>query len=164
MKRGSREYNRRVQEVEDMLASGKYSSVEMGEAGGYVAIEKSPAKHKPEEIEAARILSDKGYKVILKDEACEGKTPDGYVFSLAYEQKTPVGGSAANFKHALSHAAAKPDAEVAVVYMKSGWSTHTRSSVEDGIRLFEQHSSKRFKEIIVVSDNGHIHKHVHNDI
>ena len=39
-----------------MLASGKYSSVEMGKGGGYVAIEKSPARHKAEELEAARIL------------------------------------------------------------------------------------------------------------
>lgn len=39
-----------------MRASGRYSSVEMGKGSGYVAIEKNPARHKPEEKEAARIL------------------------------------------------------------------------------------------------------------
>lgn len=159
---GSKEYSRRIKEVDDMLASGKYESVEMGEKGGYLAIEKSPAKHKPEEIEAARILADKGYKVILKDESGEGRTPDGYVFSLAFEQKTPNGGTAQNFKKALDHAASKPDTQVAVVYMKSGVSHHTKQTVEDGIVLFEQHNSKRFVEILVVTGDGKIHKHRHN--
>lgn len=66
-KNGSSTYLKRQAEVEAMRARGKHSSVEMGKGGGYVAIEKSPAKHKPEELEAARILSDKGYKVTLVD-------------------------------------------------------------------------------------------------
>ena len=49
-------YQKRQKGIEMMLASGKYSSVEMGKGGGYVAIEKSPARHKAEELEAARIL------------------------------------------------------------------------------------------------------------
>ena len=52
-----------------MRDSGRYSSVEMGKGGGWIAIEKSTARHKPEELEAARILADKGYKVTLKNEA-----------------------------------------------------------------------------------------------
>lgn len=165
LKNGSAEYRRRENEVIEMLKSGRYSSVVMTNKGGYVAIENSTMAHKPEELEAAQILADKGYKVILKDEgSTEGKTPDGYVFSLSYEQRTPRGGTADNFKKALSHAASKPGTQVAVVYMKQGYSQHTRQSVEDGIKLFEQHSKKRFQKIIVVSDNGHIHRHIHNDV
>lgn len=68
-RQGSSTYLKRQAEVEAMRASGKYSSIEMSKGGGYVVIEKSTARHMPEELEAARILADKGYKVILKDEA-----------------------------------------------------------------------------------------------
>lgn len=158
-KSGSSTYRKRQQEVEAMRASGKYSSVEMGKGGGYLAIEKSKAKHKPEEMEVARILADKGYKVILKDESGFTKTPDGYLFNVSFEQRTPQGNSAQNFKKALGHAADK-NADVLVAYMKG--SGHTRKSVEDGIRKFEVNSSKRFKQIIVVTENGKIHRHKHN--
>lgn len=43
--------------------------------GKYVAIEKSPERHKPEELETARILTDKGYKVVLKNESGQVRTP-----------------------------------------------------------------------------------------
>lgn len=78
LKIGSREYRKRESEVNDMIASGKYQSVKMSSGGGYVAVEKSTFKHKPEELEAANILAGKGYKVILKNESGIGKTPDGY--------------------------------------------------------------------------------------
>lgn len=68
-RQGSSTYRKRQTEVEAMRASGRYSSVEIGRGGGWLAIERSTARHKPEELEAARILADKGYKVILKDEA-----------------------------------------------------------------------------------------------
>lgn len=87
-RQGSSTYRKRQAEAEAMRKSGKYSSVEMGKGGGYVAIEKSTARHKPEELEAARILADKGYKVTLKDEATglHGvKTPDGYLFKTSFE-------------------------------------------------------------------------------
>lgn len=142
-----------------MRASGRYSSVEMGKGGGYVAIEKSPARHKPEELEAAHILADKGYKVTLKNEAGFTKTPDGYLFSVSFEQRTPQGSSAQNFKKALGHAADK-NADVLVTYMKGN--RHTRKSVEDGIRKFEMNNSKRFKQIIIVTESGKIHRHKHN--
>lgn len=106
-RQGSSTYRKRQAEVEAMRASGKYSSIEMSKGGGYVAIEKSTARHKPEELEAARILADKGYKVILKDEASLGhkvKTPDGYLFSASFEQRTPQGSSISNVKNALAHA------------------------------------------------------------
>lgn len=164
LKPGSRAYNASRAEADDMLASGAYSSVEFDMAsGGYVAIEKSPARHKPEELECANMLASKGYKVILKDESTRGKTPDGYVFAVAFEQRTPNGGTGQNFKKALDHVAEKPDAEVAVIYMKEGRSTHTRQTVVEGLKLFEAHRPKRFKDILVVTDKGHIHRHKHND-
>ena len=65
-------------------------SVEMGRGGGWLAIEKSTARHKPEELEAARILADKGYKVTLKDEAGSEKTVDGYLSTASFEKRTPT--------------------------------------------------------------------------
>lgn len=158
-RQGTSTYRKRLAEVATMRASGQYSSVEMGKGGGWLAIEKSTARHKPEELEAARILADKGYKVTLKDEGGQVRTPDGYLFSASFEQRTPQGSSAQNFKKALGHAADK-DADVLVAYMKGRG--HTRQSVEDGIRKFESVNRKRFKQIIVVTEDGKIHRHKHN--
>ena len=158
-KQGTSTYQKRQAEVAAMRASGRYSSVEMGKGGGYVAIEKSLARHKPEELEAARILADKGYKVVLKNEAGSERTVDGYLFTASFEQRTPTGSTAQNFKKALGHATDK-NADVLVAYMKGNG--HTRKSVEDGIKKFEEHNSKRFKQIIVVTENGKIHRHKHN--
>lgn len=158
-KQGTSTYRKRQAEVEAMRRSGNYSSVEMGKGGGYVAVEKSSMKHRPEELEAARILADKGYKVVLKNEAGYAKTPDGYLFTASFEQRTPQGSSAQNFKKALGHAAEK-DADILVAYMKG--SKHTRQSVEDGIRKFEARNQKRFNQIIIVTEDGRIHRHKHN--
>lgn len=130
---GTSTYRKRQAEVETMRASGLYSSVEMGKGGGYVAIEKSPARHKPEELEAARILADKGYKVTLKNESGQVRTPDGYLFNASFEQRTPIGNSARNIRSALYHGRDKK-ADIPVLYMKGNG--HTRKSVEDGIRYF----------------------------
>lgn len=161
---GSQEYNRRQREVSAMLASGKYSSVEFSRSGGgYVAIEKSAAKHKSEEIEAAKILANKGYKVILKDESKplhKVKTPDGYLFSASFEQRTPTGSAASTVKNALLHARDKR-ADIAVIYTKN--STFTRQSIDEGITKYERVSNYRLKKIIVVSPSGRIHLHKHND-
>lgn len=143
-----------------MQDSGNYKSVEMGEGGGYLAIEKSPVNHKIEEIEAGRVLADKGYKVILKDEGGTGKTPDGYLFSLTFEQRTPTLDKSSNIRNALFHARNK-GAEVAVIY--TNHNVTSRESIEEGVRLYENAHTYRFKSIIVVSDNGHLHRHVHND-
>lgn len=161
-KNGSSTYRRREVEADAMRRSGKYSSVEMGKGGGYVAIEKSPARHMPEELEATKILADRGYKVTLKNEAGLGhkiKTPDGYLFSASFEQKTPKGNTDINIRSSLYHARDKK-ADVPVLYMKG--SGHTRQSVENGIRAFESASKYRFKQIIVVTEDGRIHRHKHN--
>ena len=89
------------------------------------------------------------YKVILKDEVGSEKTVDGYLFTASFEQRTPTGSTAQNFKKALEHATDK-NADVLVAYMKGNG--HTQKSVEDGIRKFEPHNSKRFKQIIIVTE------------
>jgi hypothetical protein len=161
-KSSSSTYRRRQEEISTMRASGKYSSVEMSKGGGYVAIEKSTSRHKPEELEAARILADKGYKVTLKNETGLGhkiKTPDGYLFSASFEQRTPKGNTDINIRSSLYHVRDKK-ADVPILYMKG--SGHTRQSVENGIRAFESASKYRFKQIIVVTEDGRIHRHKHN--
>lgn len=161
-KSSSSTYRRRQEEISTMRASGKYSSVEMSKGSGYVAIEKSTSRHKPEELEAARILADKGYKVTLKNEAGLGhkiKTPDGYLFSASFEQRTPKGNTDINIRSFLYHVRDKK-ADVPILYMKG--SGHTRQSVENGIRAFESASKYRFKQIIVVTEDGRIHRHKHN--
>lgn len=165
LKTGSLEYNRRKnKEVEELRASGKYSSVDFSEkGGGYVAIEKSNGKHPIEEIEAAKILANKGYKVILKDESKplhKVKTPDGYLFSASFEQRTPTGSAANTVKNALFHARDKR-ADIAVIYTKS--SAFTRQSIDAGIKDYERRASYRLQKIIVVSPSGRIHLHKHND-
>lgn len=158
-RQGSSTYRKRQAEVAAMRASGRYSSVEMGKGGGYVSVEKSTAKHKPEELEAARILADKGYKVTLKDEGGQVRTPDGYLFSASFEQRTPTKDGANTIRNALYHARNK-GADVAVIYSRNH--AFTRGSVENGIKLYEQSHDYKFKRIIVVADNGNVHRYRHN--
>jgi len=159
---GSKEFTARQSEVQQLENSGLYSSVEFSKkGGGYVAVEKSSYKHKLEELEAARFLSDKGYKVILKDEAGELKTPDGKIFKYSFEQRTPEGSTASNFAKSLEHAKLKK-ADIALVYMK--YNLHTKQSVVEGIKKYESHKTNthRFNEIIIVTPDGRIHRHKHN--
>ena len=161
--RGDKTYRKRLAEVGEMRASGKYSLVEMGKGGGWYAIEKSHAPHHPEEIEAAKILADKGYKVILKNEAGLGlkiKTPDGYIFRASFEQRTPKSDGAVGVERALKHAREKK-ADIALIYDKN--KLYDRADVENGILKYEHYNKYRFKQIIVVSSNGNIHRHKHND-
>ena len=160
LKTGSRNYNGRRKKVAEMLSSGLYSSVTFSEeGGGYVAIQKSKTKHKPEEIEAAHLLAKKGYEVVLKDEAGSKSTIEGYLFSISYEQRTPIHDGANTIRNALFHARDKK-ADIAVIYSKDH--TFTRKSVDEGLKLFEGASVHRFKEIIVIADNGNIHRRKHN--
>ncbi|MBQ9255152.1 MAG: hypothetical protein IJ180_10330 [Bacteroidales bacterium] len=161
LKQGSREYNKRKEEVYQMQKSGKYSSVKMTDRGGYVAIEKSRAKHKAEEIEAAEILANKGYKVILKDEVGDVRTPDGYLFKVSFEQRTPRGEGFKNVNNSLEHAKIK-NAEITVIYDK--YNKYNRKNIDDGIKYYESLNKYRFKEIIVVTKGGRVHKHKHNNI
>ncbi len=160
---GSTAYNNRLAEVAEMRASGKYSSVEMSENGtGWVAIEKSSAKHKPEEIEAAHHLADKGYKVTLTDEAGSEVVKDGKLFTASFEQRTPTASGSKGINKALEHAK-KKGADVAVIYDKHR--TYNRSEVEAGIRQYESYASNkyRFQKIIVIGSTGNVHVHKHNN-
>jgi hypothetical protein len=157
---GSKQYPARELEVQQMINSGKYSSVEFSKkGGGYVAVENSLMDHKPEELDAARFMANKGYKVTLKNEAGEMRTPEGKIFNYSFEQRTPEGNTAKNFTTSLRHARDKK-ADIALVYMK--YNRHTRQSVVDGLKDFEKTSKYRFKQIIVVTPDGRIHRHRHN--
>ena len=158
-RQGTSTYQKRFEEVGRLRMSGRYSSVDIGKGGGWLAIEKSRFPHKPEEIEAARILGDKGYKVMLKNESGMERTPDGYLFKASFEQRTPQGGSYRNVVKGLEHAK-KKSSDIAVLYDKHG--VHTRSSIEKGLSQYEYLNKYRFKEIIVISKDGRIHRHKHN--
>lgn len=145
--------------VEAMKASGKYSEVEMTSNGGIFAVEKGKFRHKPEEVEAGKHMAKAGYQVTLKDETGDVKTPDGYVYSFTFEQRTPTKGGV-SFKYALKHAASKK-ANVAVIYDKH--QVYHRYDVENGLKQFELHSKYRFKKIIVVSKSGNVYEHSHNN-
>ncbi len=149
-------------QVEEMKSSGNYSTVEMTNNGGIFAVEKGKARHKPEEIEAGRHMAKAGYHVTLKDETGYTKTPDGYVYSFAFEQKTPnvdIGGARSVLK-AMEHARRKP-ADVVVIYDKH--SVYHRNIIDAGISLYERHiSNYRFKRIIVISKSGNVYEHSHN--
>ena len=90
LKSGSKEYTARELEVKQMRESGLYSVVHLSKSGGgYYAIQKSEKKKTVDEIKAAQLMANKGYKMILKDEAGELTTPDGWVFKYTYDQNTP---------------------------------------------------------------------------
>ena len=152
-------YRKRSEEVAAMMKSGRYSSVEMGRGGGYVAIEESKMSHKAEEIEAAWILADKGYKVILKDEAGQVRTPDGYIFTAAFEQRTPDTEGYRGFVKALEHAKSK-GAEIALIYDKHH--VYHRATIQQGLREYERFNSYRFKRVMIISNDGKLHKWAHD--
>lgn len=147
-------------QVEEMKASGKYSTVEMTNNGGIYAVEKGKARHKLEEIEAGRHMAKAGYHVTLKDETGHVKTPDGKVFSFTFEQKTPDVGGARSVLKAMEHARSK-QSDVVVIYDKH--SVYHRNIIDRGISLYEQYiHNYRFKRIIVVSKSGNVYEHSHN--
>lgn len=141
LKGGSREYNRREIAFQQLMNTGRYSYGYFSQkGGGYVLVEKSTARHKPEEIEAARLMADKGYKVTLKDEAGTMKTPDGKIFDATFEQRTPDGTQnlADNIMNALRHGRDKKS-DMVVIYQKNG--RHLRQAVEQGIKMYESKSN-----------------------
>lgn len=145
--------------AKEMRDSGLYSEVTTTKDGGIFAIEKGKAKHKPEEIDAGKYMAKAGYQVTLKDETGYVTTPDGFVYSFTYEQRTPTKGGK-SFKYALDHAE-KKGAKVAVIYDKH--QVYHRQDVENGIKQFENHKKYRFERIIVVSKSGNVYEHSHNE-
>lgn len=166
LKHGSREYRKRLDEIKSMQENGKYSSVTIGTHGGYLAIEKSNSQHKVEEIEAGQFLADNGYKVILTSEDGHKATGDGTLFSIGYEQRTPTKGTTHGVLKAIGHARIKvmkgaKEVKIPVIYDKNR--LYNKTMIDEGIKLYERLNKIRFKEIIVVSANGNIHRHKHND-
>lgn len=165
LQEGSREYNKRLKEVHKLEASGKYSSVIFSQnGGGYVAIEKNQEERDPDELKAARILADNGYKIELltsKGKPNGKKSPEGYLFQKLYDQKTPTRtvDLSSTIKNALS-TAREQEVKVVVLYSKNH--VFSKEDVARAIRRFEGTSSYRFDDILVVADNGHIHRHKHN--
>lgn len=165
---GSREYSRREVEFNQLRNSGRYSSGYFSDkGGGYVLVERSSMPHEKDEIEAAMYLADKGYIVTLMDESNKDrgskvKTPDGKVFEATFEQRTPDGSqnTPENIRSALRHGRDKRS-DMVVIYQKHG--RHSRQAVEQGIRMYEQQSRHRFQQIMIVTRDGRIHRHKHND-
>lgn len=146
-------------QVEEMKASGKYSTVEMTKNGGIFAVEKGKARHKLEEIEAGQHMAKAGYQVTLKDETGAVKTPDGYIYSFTFEQRTPSTKGSRSVMKALEHAKSKP-ADIAVIYDKNY--VYHRETIEQGLSLYEHYNDYRFKRIIVISKSGNVYEHSHN--
>lgn len=165
---GSREYSRREVEFNQLMRSGQYSSGYFSsKGGGYVLVERSSMAHSKEENEAAQYMADKGYIVTLTDESNKNrdskvKTPDGMVFNATFEQRTPDGkqNTPENIRSALRHARDK-HSDMVVIYQKHG--KHTREAVEQGIKMYEAQSKHRFQQIIIVTQDGRIHRHKHNN-
>lgn len=163
--KGSTAHKNRINEVNMMKASGNYSAVKMFNTG-WVAIEKSNRKHSRPEVEAAIHLARKGYKVTLIDEGGQLKSPDGKIFNFVYEQRTPKDalgskGVQKSIEHARKKVTADQNIDVALIYDK--YRRFNRKDVEEGIVLYEMYNRHRFKKIIIVSSNGNIHIHKHND-
>ena len=165
---GSKNYKARLGDFKEKMMSGDYSEGYFSDkSGGYYLVEKSSAEHSDEEVEAAKILADKGYIVKLKDEGGNMSTPDGEVFSYTYEQRTPDKASGPNgvmkcIEHATKKVHKKVKIDVSLIYDKHR--RFTKSDIEQGIKLYEQYNRRtRFKQIIVVSPSGRVHRHKHND-
>lgn len=173
LKNGSKNWNKSSKLFTNLVGSGRYMSNAYFSTvgGGFVLEENSSKPHSTDERYVARVLADHGRKVILRDEAGTATTPDGEIISIGmYEQRTPEldkeqkkgvkpFDKVANMRNALGHARDK-NADVAVVYMKNN--LHDIKSVKAGIVSFEGKSKYRFKEIIVVTSDGRVHRHKHN--
>lgn len=51
--------------------------------------------------------------------------------------------------------------KIPVIYDKNR--LYNKTMIDEGIKLYERLNKIRFKEIIVVSANGNVHRHKHND-
>lgn len=160
-----------------MIASGEYDVARsyLSPSGGSLLFSKEHNIVK-EEIEAGRILADKGYEVVLTPEGTADSVlkmskrggyrfPEGTISLVSFEQKTPNpgkrddAGRAQNVKKALDHAAAK-GAEIALIYDKNK-ALH-RQDIGTGMGLFEKRSDYRFKAVVTINAKGEIHEWYHD--
>ena len=160
-----------------MIAGGGYDVARsyLSPSGGSLLFSKEHNIVK-EEIEAGRILADKGYEVVLTPEGTvdsvlkvskrgQYKFPEGTISLVTFEQKTPNPGRtddvgrAQNVKRALDHAAVK-GAEIALIYDKH--KVLHRQDISAGLRIFEEHSDYRLKAIVTINAKGEIHEWYHD--
>lgn len=155
-------YQNRLREYTAKMSSVGYSDGYFSkESGGFYVVVKSRYPHKREEIEAARILADKGYKVYLQDEVGSFSKGDGILFTFSYEQSTPDKANGAHgVKKCLGHAKEK-GVQIALIYDK--YERFNEKIVNDGIAEYEKHvKNYRFARIIVIESNGRIVNYRHN--
>nr|DAG36488.1 MAG TPA: hypothetical protein [Caudoviricetes sp.] len=144
-------------------------------SGGSLLFEKGHNVVK-EEIEAGRLMADKGYEVVLTPEGGTDtirkvtkrgseKFPDGTIDFISYEQKTPnpaktdATSRAKNVNNALEHAM-KKGADVAFIYDKHG--VLHREDIDSGIHIFENRMPYRFKAILTLNAHGDVHEWYHD--
>ncbi|MCM1337719.1 MAG: hypothetical protein NC187_08195 [Candidatus Amulumruptor caecigallinarius] len=169
-------YAQHAAEFRAALATGKYDVEHsyMSDSGAYVLFEKGH-NFQAEEVEAAKVMADSGIIVKLtpendisfasaKDPKGNPKYTDGKLSVHTYEQRTPnkinERGADHTVNSALRHAASK-NADVAVIYDKSGL-LH-RGDIQRGIQRYESyHQNKhRFKAVVVVSQQGKVYEWQH---
>lgn len=151
-------YQNRFREFSAKIASVGYSDGYFNkDTGGFYLIERTKYRHKKEEVEAARILADKGYKVYLKNEMGEMSKGDGVIFTFSYEQITPDKASGPHgVKKCIDHAKLKR-VQVSLIYDKNG--RFSQNEILKGIAEYERHASYRFEKIMVIDTIGRIHNY-----
>lgn len=157
----SKSYQNRLREFNARMATPSYSKGYFSRAtGGFYVVEKSKFPHKKEEIEAARIMADKGYKVYLKDETGEFSKGDGMIFTFSYEQITPDKAKGAHgVKKCIEHAKLKR-VQVSLIFDKYG--RFSLREIREGITEYEKHNSYLFQKIMIIDKNTVIHTYRHD--
>lgn len=160
-------YEKRKKEYDSLMNSKEYSSGYFSSSGGYYVVHKEHnkimTKNGDHSDKAARILADKGYKVVLQSEKSttqKKKVNDGVVYSRNIDFKSISTTGQSTIKSALEKASAQ-GADTVVLYQNTD--KMTRGYVENQISLFIEKSPARarakIKEVIVVGERGSVHRH-----
>lgn len=157
----SKAYQNRLREFNARMATSGYSKGYFSvSGGGFYVVTRSKYPHKKEELEAAHILADHGYKVYLQDEVGSVSKGDGVIFTFSYEQITPDKASGAHgFKKCLEHAKLKR-VQISLVFDKNR--RFVPADIYGGVALFEKHFTYRFSKMIVIDNSGKIHTYKHD--
>ena len=128
------------------------------------------------EIEAAKILADNGYNVVLTpenhnayiskiDKKGNPKFVDGTVSLYTYEQSTPLPsnktqeGLAKSINNTIQHARDK-NAQIAVIYDK--YNSYHREDINRGMKMFESKNKYRVKAVLTINTKGEVHEWLHD--
>lgn len=169
-------YAQHAADFRTALATGKYDIEKsyLSDSGAYVLFENGH-NYQSEEVEAAKAMADSGIIVKLTpendisfasavDPRGNPKYTDGKLSVHTYEQRTPnrinERGADHTVNSALRHAASK-NADVAVIYDKSG--ILHRGDIQNGIKRYESYPNNRhrFKAIVVVNQQGKVYEWQH---